>query len=174
MVHSLKWYPWSVNGLYELPSQDTRGVKPDQTNHNHLLVKFTVSPSLPSNALRSHYFFYAVHFSVGFFTCICIMLFIPILGWVCISRPLLHQTRNKSFSLNVFLPEEFRVNVITPFMSYPKDIYVLFKYIFSLCILGGCRERKYILSYQALQWNTIPPSAGKVLNRQRLYKIYSL
>lgn len=105
------------------------------------------SPALQS--LHSHYFFYA-----GFFASICVTLFIPFLEWVCTGKPLLHQTREvKSFSLNVFLPEVFRVCIIAHVL--PQKIYVLFKCIYFLSLNLKDAEREH-LSYHSRQSTEVP------------------
>lgn len=139
-----QWPVWIATSRYmqgkTKPNQLKTQLSLHEVHHIPIPAVLTVPPS---NTSYSHYFFCAVHFSSGFFTCICILLFIPILGWVCRSRPLLHQTREINHSLNVFLPEVFRVCIIPLLMSYPKR-YMFYLNIYFLSESFEDTEKEYI------------------------------
>lgn len=98
-IISLKrqWPRWTAISRNVMEPNRTKPAKNTTISASSSLPCLTLPPS---NALYSHYLFDdAAYFSSGSFTCICIMLFVPTLPWVCLSRPLLHPARKINHSL---------------------------------------------------------------------------
>lgn len=160
MVQSLKcqWPVWAA------VSRHAGGVtqnKP-QPKTQPSLHDVAMSPSLPchpSNALHSHSFFYAVYFSV-----------LPLHEFTFFySHFRMHwhrqafatsNKRSKSFSVNVFMPEVFRVCIITLLMSYLK------RYIFCLNIYYSPSESLQDAERKCISWHKRQSSEVPYLHLQ--------
>lgn len=113
-------------------------------------MKFTVSPSQPHLAVITQRLLF-----LCWFLCINLHYIIHSIFRVGLHRQAFATSnkRSKSFSLNVSLPEVFRVCIIAHVI--PQKIYVLFKYIYFLSLNLQGAEREH-LSYHRRQSTKVP------------------